>query len=494
MLVLATLALPPPSSAQGPIAACCGTSIYTNTFQSGSAGAGWTASNGTPTVQKTPLPGPAPGRRFLGLYGRTVNDQTVTFNSSTASLTLPTHTQLLVSFDLYIVRSWDGDTNSPPNCGSCPGPDHFLVKEGSISRTIFDATFDNYDYNRVVGPSGIAGSQLLADQSFPSPHLNPSNWPGQGAAEINTLGYKFGPDSLYPTAGGTIMDSVYHITLPIDHTGPNLILTFTSLGLQAIADEAWGIDNFCISVPDATSFGSEFETDITTWMKGSPGETWTLGGGSLTNPFSPNSVVIRNVSMYFGDPATAVGTVSSGSFEAAFRRTGGVDCGSCPSSIWIRGAPEVGPNYKSNGWWPRGYMFQINPNGEFRIIKAKPNAPFVVLYDSTTDAGGDPTLRTNANGVSESIIHSQDGAQNVLRVDFNLSAVKAYINGVLVYDTCDFDTEYQSGKVGVSLERNKTDFPPTFSIDYARLCTTTLPCGHGHDDNGGGDAKTGELD
>jgi hypothetical protein len=490
MLILAALSLPSPSSAQGPTAACCGTSIYTRDFQNGSAGPGWTATGGI-AISRSPIPGgPAPGRRYLGPYGRTASNQVVTFNSATAGVTLPPHTQLLVSFDLYIIRSWDGDTNSPPNCGSCPGPDKFIVKEGAgvLSRTIFESTYDNYDYGRVVGPSGVAGSVLLPDQSFPSPHLNPSNWPGQGAAEINTLGYRFGPDSLYPATGGTIMDAVYHITLPIDHTSTTALdLTFTSLNLQSLTDESWGIDNFCISVPDATSFGSEFETDLTTWTKGQPSETWTLGGGSVTNPFSANSAIIRNHSIYFGDPSTSVGTVANGSFEAAFRRTGGVDCQTCPASLWIRGTPEAGPNYRSNGWWSKGYMFQITPDSNFSIVKSRfPNAPPLVLVP--------PTLltRTNANGVAENLVHGEDGAQNVLRVDFNQSAVNFYVNGVLVYSTCDFDTEYQSGKVGVSIERNKTDFPPTFSIDYARLCTTTIPCGHGQE--GGGSAKTGELD
>jgi len=413
------------------------------------------------------------------MYGHTTHDQVITFDSSAAGVTLPAHTQLLVSFDLYIIRSWDGDGANPPPCPGCNAPDRFIVKEGALNRTIFDSTFDNYDYNRVTGPFGVPTTALTADQSFPSPTGNPSNWPAQGAVEINTLGYSINPDVNYPGADGQRMDAVYHIVLPIDHTASSLQIAFTSLGLSALANESWGIDNFCVSVPDATSFGSEFETDLTTWKKGQPSETWTLGGGSLTNPFSSNDVVIKNQSIYFGDVNTSAGTVSSGSFEAAFRRTGGVDCDTCPVSLWIRGTPEAGPNYRSNGWWRTGYLFQITPDSHFSIVKSRyPNAPPKIIVPSTL------LTRTNANGVAEPLVHGEDGAQNVLRVDFDLSAVNFYVNGVLVYSTCDFDTEYQSGKVGISIERNKTDFPPSFSIDYARLCNITLPCGHGPDQGG----------
>jgi hypothetical protein len=36
---------------------------------------------------------------------------------------------------------------------------------------------------------------------------------------------------------------VYRLDLVFDHTGPDLVIEFTGLGLQGIEDESWGIDN-----------------------------------------------------------------------------------------------------------------------------------------------------------------------------------------------------------------------------------------------------------
>jgi hypothetical protein len=68
--------------------------IYSNDFQTGST-AGW---NGTtvPAITTAPM-----GQKFLG-----------EFNNDTESLSVldtQPHTQITLSFDLYILRTWDGN-------------------------------------------------------------------------------------------------------------------------------------------------------------------------------------------------------------------------------------------------------------------------------------------------------------------------------------------------------------------------------------------------
>jgi len=153
------------------------------------------------------------GRGFLGDFGS---------NTTCLSLaSLPLHQKVSVSFDLYIIRSWNGNDDSL-------GPDRWMIEADSALLML--TTFSN---------------RLGIPQAFPG------QYPGQdyprftGAAEKFTLGY------------GT--DSVYRLTFTIAHTQATLDLDFTASGLQEISNESWGLDNIIVRciIPATNSSGEE---------------------------------------------------------------------------------------------------------------------------------------------------------------------------------------------------------------------------------------------
>ena len=111
----------------------------------------------------------------------------------------------LVTFDLYIIDSWDGNN-------SVHGPDLFEVL---INREVhFSETFTNL-------PDGT--------QTFRAPDVGPTH-----------LGYH-----------AQWMDSIYRdvevpFVLPTDAT--ELLIDFRGVGLQGYIDESWGIDNVRVTI------------------------------------------------------------------------------------------------------------------------------------------------------------------------------------------------------------------------------------------------------
>ena len=210
--------------------------IYFNDFngQPGTTYPEWSSSSITHSSRATP-PGsgtlPAPpvtntissnrAQTFLGLFGgpaigapghpgynHTRVDQTITL----ALTNLPPHASLTLSFDLYVVRSWDG--NSPAY-----GPDRFrLSVEGGP--VLLDTTFSNNPKTSTEG----------SFQDYPIPHSAP--W--SGASATNTLGY----DKFFG-------DSTYHLQYSFPHAEPNVAIHFSSSLFEGkgTADEAWGLDN-----------------------------------------------------------------------------------------------------------------------------------------------------------------------------------------------------------------------------------------------------------
>lgn len=188
------------------------TLVYTSNF-SEDAGALWSNSKRSTSPS---------GEIFLGEFG----------NGGTSLILeeLPAHSRVSVSFDLYILRSWDGNQVELPDdfdpyqpivegqAATRIGPDSFQVRSGD---TIFlDATFSNW-------------AQFT--QNYPS-----LDSPAQsGAVAVNTLGY---------TYGDWQKDATYRIHLSFDHSEPMLVLDFLALGLQALEDESWGIDNVSVIV------------------------------------------------------------------------------------------------------------------------------------------------------------------------------------------------------------------------------------------------------
>ena len=119
----------------------------------------------------------------------------------------------LVTFDLYIIDSWDGSSG-------VYGPDVFEVL---INREVhFSETFTNH-------PGGT--------QTFRAPDVGPMH-----------LGYH-----------AQWMDSIYRgvevaFVLPTDAT--ELLIDFRGVGLQGMIDESWGIDNVRVTIEHVPTPGT----------------------------------------------------------------------------------------------------------------------------------------------------------------------------------------------------------------------------------------------
>ena len=175
--------------------------VYTNGFET-PVGPEWSSTNTRVT--------PTGARRFLGELG----NQTVQL----ALTNLPPHALVQVALDLFILRTWDG--NGTINRA---GPDVWSLQI-SNGPVLLSTTFDNH---------------LPGDQAYPGGY--PGNYfPSQtGAAEIGTLGYALDYEG---------EDAVYHIQIPFEHSAANLTLNFAAAGLEALANESWGLDNVQVAV------------------------------------------------------------------------------------------------------------------------------------------------------------------------------------------------------------------------------------------------------
>lgn len=176
---------------------------YQQNFNSGLGLSGWSHS-----IVET---SPSGTQTFLGQ-----------FDNDTVSLSLnniPEHTQLQVSFDLYVIGTWDGN--------DYPGPDRWSFGIQGETPEI-DTTF------AVSKPTG------QYQQSWPMNFgESGSSFPHRyGAKESNTLGYIW---------QGWAVDVIQEITLTLDHTGSDVTLDFAAWGLQGIGDESWGLDNIAVT-------------------------------------------------------------------------------------------------------------------------------------------------------------------------------------------------------------------------------------------------------
>jgi hypothetical protein len=214
--------------------------VYFNDFNDplGSKYPEWTssainyASTGNPPGKGTLAPqvianveSPNHSQRFLGEFGGSpiglpddpgYNHTRVEQMVSLTLRDLPEHTALKISFDLYILKSWDG-------LSPAYGPDRWrlAVAGGPV---LLDATFSN---NPKVKTEG-------SYQDYP--HLNSP--PRSGAASTNTLGF----DTFFG-------DSIYHFDFIFAHSDQSLTLNFNSRLFEGkgTADESWGLDNVRIT-------------------------------------------------------------------------------------------------------------------------------------------------------------------------------------------------------------------------------------------------------
>ena len=183
-----------------------GSLVYDEGFEGGGALAEW-----SPATTDT---APATGDRFLGQ-----------FTNDTAQLTLadlPAHTEVVVSFDLYVLKTMDGNgeiSSEEPDLG----PDFWsLTADGS---TLLRTTFSGY--------CGL--------QSYPQNVL--AVYGGcAGASATNTLGFQaYGDPDL-------AFDAVYPLSFRVPHSGETLTLRFQGSDMQPVEDESWGLDNVRVSI------------------------------------------------------------------------------------------------------------------------------------------------------------------------------------------------------------------------------------------------------
>lgn len=181
------------------------TTIYFNDFQGlSAAGPEWSK----------PLISTIGSQTFLGPFASKNNWETETLTLNN----LPTHTYLNLSFDLYIIASWDGNDTSV-------GPDGFRVSAGGL--TLLDTTFSN----RSSGLQAFCGADSAGNYIT-------GNCPRYtGAAAINKLGSSVDGDSRY------------HLSFNFLDSASSLVLNFSSHVTGS--DETFALDNVRLETGNA---------------------------------------------------------------------------------------------------------------------------------------------------------------------------------------------------------------------------------------------------
>lgn len=174
---------------------------------------------------------PVGARHFLGEFG----NQTVTLSLGN----LPIHSALTVSFDVYVIRSWDGS-----DVLNKWGPDGWSF--GIDGATLLSTSFSNQP---LPSPGSANNRQTFGGINIPS-----GDYPAfAGATEVNTLGYTFYRSSYQQVEE---MSSVYRLTFDVAHADSTVQLTFRGFGLQRLSDESWGLDNVTVRTnPTLTLLG-----------------------------------------------------------------------------------------------------------------------------------------------------------------------------------------------------------------------------------------------
>ena len=134
--------------------------------------------------------------------------------TATLSLTgLASHTEVTVTFDLYIIGTWDGNDLAEED---------FFEVIADTTDTIFLTTFST---------SSTLGAQQAFPDAFPL---------SNDARDSEILG---------DSSEFTTPNSIYNLTLTFNHTGSTLDLDFQALGLDTINDdEVWGLDDVTVKI------------------------------------------------------------------------------------------------------------------------------------------------------------------------------------------------------------------------------------------------------
>ena len=182
------------------------------TFENGIASLGsWNLSKLATSPGSTKL---AP-TTFLG---RLLNEE--------VSLSVPAgKSSITVSFDLYIIGTWDGAGQQGF------GGDWWQIevsRNGGARQNVFHTSFSN---------------QATKPQHFPKQIDGGTSPNGRGAYLLNALGY--------PKASGKydVGDAIYRLTYTISNpgAGPVVLYFHTTTPMQDINDESWGLDNVSVT-------------------------------------------------------------------------------------------------------------------------------------------------------------------------------------------------------------------------------------------------------
>ncbi len=167
---------------------------------------------------------PAGNRKFLG----ELSNGKVTLSLDK----LPEHKYIRLSFDLYIIRSWDGNFIQT-SWDQVVGPNVITVSVQG-GPVLMNSSFANIsEYNQ--------------KQSYPDSYGAADYDPRTGAVEKDTLGYIF-----YQMK----MDAVYKVSFLLPHRGDAIKIDFFAASLQNIEDESWGLDNVEAAIFDGSPSGS----------------------------------------------------------------------------------------------------------------------------------------------------------------------------------------------------------------------------------------------
>jgi hypothetical protein len=167
---------------------------------------------------------------------------------------LPSHKNVAVSFDLYVINTWQG---LDPKDAS--GPDEWGLLQGELNPSSLElGKRASPPFNVLLG-SALVYTTFSNVEPFRQNYacgnvrfVSPTCYSGDeqatfGAAALNSLGY-----NTFPTL--PVKDAVYRIRLAFAHDKSDLILTFfgnLKEGLapnKNIGNEGWGLDNVRIDV------------------------------------------------------------------------------------------------------------------------------------------------------------------------------------------------------------------------------------------------------
>ncbi|MCE9666339.1 VWD domain-containing protein [Myxococcus stipitatus] len=144
---------------------------------------------------------PQGGKTFLGRFGNE--------NITLSLAALPSHTTVTVSFDLFIIGGWIGESAAGPVY-----PTYFGLRANNAP--LMQYVFSNTPGNAQTYP--VANSYART-----------------GGEALNTLGYAYG-------------DTTYRMRIKFNSSTPSLALTFYAGNLTSARNETWGLDNVEVQV------------------------------------------------------------------------------------------------------------------------------------------------------------------------------------------------------------------------------------------------------